>query len=103
MNSGQTITVRELDLGLNGNFRPVLRRVKTSGETNLVLDCSTEKLPEVLLQAQQVNISRLGFESSYFEALFLVVLFCYTNKYFIGRINVRSTSIYYNIFRSTYY
>ncbi|XP_026481358.1 glutamate receptor ionotropic, kainate 3-like [Ctenocephalides felis] len=53
---GHTITVRELDLGLNGIYRPVLRRVKKSGETNMILDCSIEKLPEVLIQAQQVGL-----------------------------------------------
>ncbi|XP_037036365.1 glutamate receptor ionotropic, kainate 3-like isoform X2 [Bradysia coprophila] len=52
-----TITLRRINVGLHKtNFRPVLRRVKVSGETNIVLDCSIETLPELLKQAQQVGL-----------------------------------------------
>ncbi|KAG4072084.1 hypothetical protein HA402_015583 [Bradysia odoriphaga] len=52
-----TITLRRINIGLHKtNFRPVLRRVKLSGETNIVLDCSIETLPELLKQVQQVGL-----------------------------------------------
>lgn len=54
---GYTITAKQLDLKLPlMDFRSVLRNVKLSGETNIVIDCSIEILPEVLKQAQQVGL-----------------------------------------------
>lgn len=53
---GYTVTVRQLDLNLNDNYRPVLRRIKQSDDNNIVLDCSIEALPEILKQAQQVGL-----------------------------------------------
>ncbi|GAB0095911.1 Ionotropic glutamate receptor [Sergentomyia squamirostris] len=54
---GYTITVRQLDLGLqNNNYRSVLRRVKLGQDVHIVLDCSVKILPEVLKQAQQVGL-----------------------------------------------
>lgn len=53
---GHTITVRQLDLGLQDNYRAVLRRIKVSEEKNIILHCSATILPEVLKQAQQVGI-----------------------------------------------
>lgn len=53
---GYTVTVRQLDLGLNNNYRSVLRRVKLGQDIHIVLDCSTRILPEVLKQAQQVGL-----------------------------------------------
>ncbi|XP_062537416.1 glutamate receptor ionotropic, kainate 2 isoform X3 [Armigeres subalbatus] len=53
---GYTVTVRQLDLKLNGNFRPVLRRVKMSEDNHIILACSIDSMPEVLKQAQQVGL-----------------------------------------------
>ncbi|XP_055684018.1 glutamate receptor ionotropic, kainate 2 isoform X2 [Lutzomyia longipalpis] len=53
---GHTITVRQLDLGLQDNYRAVLRRVKMSDDKNIIIHCSATILPEVLKQAQQVGI-----------------------------------------------
>lgn len=54
---GYTVTVRQLDLRLPSyNFRQVLRRVKLSGDRNIIIDCSIDILPEVLKQAQQVGL-----------------------------------------------
>uniref|UniRef100_A0A182HTL3 Ionotropic glutamate receptor C-terminal domain-containing protein n=1 Tax=Anopheles arabiensis TaxID=7173 RepID=A0A182HTL3_ANOAR len=53
---GYTVTVRQLDLGLNGNYRAVLRRVKLSEDKRIILACSIESMPEVLKQAQQVGL-----------------------------------------------
>lgn len=38
------------------NFRQQLRRVKLSEDRNIIIDCSIEILPDVLLQAQQVGL-----------------------------------------------
>lgn len=38
------------------NFRHQLRRVKLSEDRNIIIDCSIELLPDVLLQAQQVGL-----------------------------------------------
>uniref|UniRef100_A0A903WS89 Uncharacterized protein n=1 Tax=Anopheles gambiae TaxID=7165 RepID=A0A903WS89_ANOGA len=51
-----TVTVRQLDLGLNGNYRAVLRRVKLSEDKRIILACSIDSMPEVLRQAQQVGL-----------------------------------------------
>ncbi|XP_049301470.1 glutamate receptor ionotropic, kainate 2-like isoform X3 [Anopheles funestus] len=53
---GYTVTVRQLDLRLNGNYRAVLRRVKLSDDKRIILACSIESMPEVLKQAQQVGL-----------------------------------------------
>ncbi|XP_054273168.1 glutamate receptor ionotropic, kainate 2-like [Macrosteles quadrilineatus] len=58
---GFPVTVRQLDEG--SNYRPTLRRIKNTEGKNIVLDCATEKLPEVLLQAMQVGL--MGSEYSY--------------------------------------
>nr|XP_018900134.1 PREDICTED: glutamate receptor ionotropic, kainate 3-like [Bemisia tabaci] len=58
---GYPVVLRQLDA--DDNHRPVLRHVKDSGETNIVLDCSDEKLHEVLKQAQQVGL--MGSEHSF--------------------------------------
>jgi hypothetical protein len=51
-----TVAVRQLDITANGNYRSRLLQVKQSNELNIVLCCSSEKLPEVLKQAQQVGL-----------------------------------------------
>lgn len=61
---GYTITVRQLDLGLDQNYRAVLRRVKLSGEKHILVHCSSELLPELLKQAQQVGL--ISDEHSWF-------------------------------------
>lgn len=53
---GHTITVRQLDITSNENYRPQLRRVKLSEDKNIILCCSIDALPEILKQAQQVGL-----------------------------------------------
>jgi glutamate receptor, ionotropic, invertebrate len=53
---GFTVTVRELDITENGNYRPQLRRVKHSEDTNVIISCSIESLDEIMKQAQQVGL-----------------------------------------------
>lgn len=36
--------------------RPLLKQIKASGESRIVLDCTTEKIHEVLKQAQQIGM-----------------------------------------------
>jgi glutamate receptor, ionotropic, invertebrate len=55
-NKGFTVTVRELDITDNENYRPQLRRVKHSEDLNVIISCSIETLPEILKQAQQVGL-----------------------------------------------
>lgn len=49
------VTVRQLQL-LNDSYRPMLVKIKKSGETHFVIDCSIETLEVLLEQAQQVGI-----------------------------------------------
>lgn len=44
-------------------FRPILRKIKTSEEKNIVLDCEADKLPDILLQAMQVGL--MGTDYNY--------------------------------------
>lgn len=37
-------------------LRPLLKQIKNSAEAHIVLDCSTEKIYEVLKQAQQIGM-----------------------------------------------
>lgn len=53
---GYTVTVRQLDLTSNENYRPQLRRVKHSGDKNIIISCSIDALSEILKQAQQVGL-----------------------------------------------
>lgn len=55
-NKGHTVSVRQLDLTSNNNYRPQLRRVKHSGDKNIMISSSIESLPEILKQAQQVGL-----------------------------------------------
>jgi ionotropic kainate glutamate receptor 2 len=48
------ITVRQLSD--NGDYRPLLKQIKNSAEAHIVLDCSTEKIYDVLKQAQQIGM-----------------------------------------------
>lgn len=41
---------------MNFCARPLLKQIKASGESRIVLDCSTEKIYEVLKQAQQIGM-----------------------------------------------
>lgn len=53
---GFTVTVRQLDITDNDNYRPQLRRVKHSDDKNVIISCSIEALPEIMKQAQQVGL-----------------------------------------------
>ncbi|XP_055907531.1 glutamate receptor ionotropic, kainate 2-like [Eupeodes corollae] len=53
---GPYITARRYDLQLNLNYKSILRRVRKSDDSYVVIVGSVETLPEVLRQAQQVGI-----------------------------------------------
>lgn len=38
------------------NFRSLLKQIKNSAEAHIILDCNTEKIYEVLKQAQQIGM-----------------------------------------------
>ncbi|GLG96199.1 Ionotropic receptor 25a, partial [Gryllus bimaculatus] len=48
------IAVRQLPEG--GDYRPLLKQIKNSAESHIVLDCSTTRVYEVLKQAQQIGM-----------------------------------------------
>ncbi|XP_044006778.1 glutamate receptor ionotropic, kainate 2 isoform X4 [Aphidius gifuensis] len=48
------IAVRQL--GESTDYRPLLKQIKNSAESHIVLDCSTERIHEVLKQAQQIGM-----------------------------------------------
>ncbi|XP_014479807.1 PREDICTED: glutamate receptor ionotropic, kainate 2 isoform X3 [Dinoponera quadriceps] len=48
------ITVRQLSEG--SEYRPMLKQIKNSAESHIVLDCSTERIYDVLKQAQQIGM-----------------------------------------------
>lgn len=53
---GFTVTVRELDVTNNQNYRPQLIRVKHSDDKNIIVSSSIDALPEILKQMQQVGL-----------------------------------------------
>lgn len=55
-NGEHTVTIRQLDVTTNENYRPQLWQVKQSQVTNIVLCSTIEALPEILKQAQQVGL-----------------------------------------------
>ncbi|XP_073988770.1 glutamate receptor ionotropic, kainate 2-like isoform X2 [Rhodnius prolixus] len=60
-NKGCLVTVEQLPN--DENYRSVLKKIKHSEEKNIVLECSLDKLYNVLLQAQQVGL--MGAEYSF--------------------------------------
>lgn len=49
------ITLRQLDL-VTDDYRPLLKELKKSGETRIVLDCDFEKVQEILRQADEIGL-----------------------------------------------
>ncbi|KAH8409835.1 hypothetical protein KR222_009321, partial [Zaprionus bogoriensis] len=54
--NGPIVTVLRYDMQLNGNYKPILRRVRKSQDNRIVVVGSTDTIPEFLNQAQQVGI-----------------------------------------------
>ncbi|XP_063242515.1 glutamate receptor ionotropic, kainate 2 [Bacillus rossius redtenbacheri] len=48
------VAVRQL--GEGSDYRPLLKQIKNSAESHIVLDCSTERIYDVLKQAQQIGM-----------------------------------------------
>lgn len=65
---------------INYFYRPTLRRIKNAEEKNIVLDCDTSKLAEVLLQAMQVGLMGTGYNYIITNLVSLLLL-CYRTKY----------------------
>ena len=49
------ITLRQLDL-VTDDYRPLLKELKKSGETRIVLDCDFEKVQDILRQADEIGL-----------------------------------------------
>ena len=49
------ITMRQLDLTTD-DYRPMLKELKKSGETRIVLDCDFEKVGDILRQANEIGL-----------------------------------------------
>ncbi|KAF2905279.1 hypothetical protein ILUMI_00899 [Ignelater luminosus] len=54
--TGHTVVLRQLRSSSSGDFRLALKGIWRSGQTNFVLDCTTENLGEILKQAQQIGL-----------------------------------------------
>lgn len=50
--NGPIVTVLRYDMDLNGNYKPILRRVRKSLDNRIVVVGSTETMPEFLNQVQ---------------------------------------------------
>jgi len=50
------ITLRQLDLTTD-DYRPLLKELKKSGETKIVLDCEFEKIQNILKQAKEIELT----------------------------------------------
>lgn len=48
--------IKMKQLSPDGNYRPMLREIKNSGESNILIDCSTANVHSVLKQAQQIGM-----------------------------------------------
>lgn len=48
--NGPIVTVLRYDMDLNGNYKPILRRVRKSLDNRIVVVGSTETMPEFLNQ-----------------------------------------------------
>lgn len=56
---GDTVTIKRIDVGLpTKNYRSVLREVKQSTDTCIVIECSIDSLSEVLIQV--INFTKIS-------------------------------------------
>lgn len=53
--NGPIVTVLRYDMQLNGNYKPVLRRVRKSKDNRIVVVGSTDTLPDFLNQVGSKN------------------------------------------------
>lgn len=70
------VTVRQLSP--NGDYKPLLKDIQLSGESYIILDCSPDKVMEILRQATTVKMMeeyQVNFERCYFQFVILLVLY----------------------------
>ena len=53
--SGMQVTLRQLDVESN-DYRPLLKEIKKSEETRIVLDCDFSKIQNILQQANEIEL-----------------------------------------------
>lgn len=56
------VYVENLDPYHTGNYRPSLRSLRESGQTNFVIDCPIRHLKELLVQIQQVGMMTQNYQ-----------------------------------------
>lgn len=61
-------------------FRPLLKQIKNSAESHIVLDCATERIRDVLQQAQQIGM--MSDYHSYLITSLVIVKKTYNNLCF---------------------
>lgn len=72
--------IKTLNPDLWLHCRPLLKQIKNSAEAHIILDCNTEKIYEVLKQAQQI-----GMMSDYHSYLITSLVSWYNYCYFLIR------------------
>ncbi|KAF7387254.1 hypothetical protein HZH68_012931 [Vespula germanica] len=75
-------------------FRPLLKQIKNSAESHIVLDCSTERIYDVLKQAQQIGMMS-DYHSYLITSLDTFVKLCET-WYELDKLN-HNTSLEFNM------
>ena len=53
--SGMKVTLRQLDMETT-DYRPLLKEIKKSEETRIVLDCDYDKIEMILQQANEIEL-----------------------------------------------
>lgn len=53
--AGMQVTLRQLDVESN-DYRPLLKEIKKSEETRIVLDCDYDKIEMILQQANEIEL-----------------------------------------------
>lgn len=53
--AGMQVTLRQLDMETN-DYRPLLKEIKKSEETRIVLDCDYDKIETILAQANEIEL-----------------------------------------------
>lgn len=63
LNNAKGFLIMVRQLSEDGNYRPMFKEIATHSETHIILDCSTDKIIEVLKHARDVNM--FGIYQSY--------------------------------------
>ena len=74
------------------NYQDVLKDLRASGESHIILDCQASKVPEILRQAQQLKLT-----SPYYQYLLTTLVSISRSRYFLPSplyiLNCRSSCV----------